>query len=376
MLIIPPALVAQNAPVTTAGRNTDAVPGDTAVVVPITVKNFNDIGQFTLTMKFDTTRVRYVSAALNPSLPGMVVTYSPPVGNTIGKLFFNWTDSVNSSLADGSSLADLTFRYVTGTGLLSWSYTFGSICQYQRYAGNTLVPLSDAPKFLYYQNGGISNRSAPETFAPMVASPAPGPLPVVLTIRGFNSIRSLTLYLEYDPAIITYQNSFSKNPAFDSNFIVGDNPGTGGKRFIVIQWYSNLPVTLPDDSVLCTLDFMYPSATCNPCTLAWYDTGPTCAYTDTTGNVLIDMPQDLYYIDGIVASGLPASWTGNISNSWNEAGNWDACGMPDILRSVVIPDVSPNSFPVITVPASCYSLKIETGATLTVSANGSINVGK
>jgi len=375
LFIIPPALLAQNAPVTTAGRVTDAVPGDPDVIVPIQVEDFAGIGQFTLTLKFDTTNIRYVSSTLNSTLPGMTVTYTPPSVNTQGKLVFTWTGTENVDLADGSSLSDLTFQYVSGTGLLSWSYTFGSICRYKSFIGGNLTTLYDTPKYQYYMDGGISNRTAPFITAPVLADPVPGPLPVNITASGFNSIKSFTLYLDYDATILDYQNSFEKNPAFDSNFIVGDNPGTGNNRFIVIQWFANNPVTLADGSVICALDFDYLAANCNPCLLNWNETGPTCEFTDENGDVLIDMPPENYYFDGIVASGQPVIWTGNESDEWDNILNWDECGTPDNLRDVVIPDVSPNAYPIINSPVYCKSITIQTGATLSVSSSGSITIG-
>lgn len=375
LLIIPPALLAQYAPVTTAGQVTDAVPGDPDVTVPIQVEDFTGIGQFTLTLKFDTTNIRYVSSTLNASLPGMAVTYTPPSGNTQGKLVIAWTGTVNVDLANGSSLSDLTFQYVSGTGLLSWSYTFGSICRYKSYVGGNLITLDDSPKYEYYMDGGISNRTAPFITAPILADPVPGPLPVNITSSGFNSIKSFTLYLDYDATILAYQNSFEKNPSFDSNFIVGDNPGTGNNRFIVIQWFANNPLTLADGAVICTLDFNYLTANCNPCSLHWNETGPTCEFTDENNDVLIDMPAEDHYFDGIVASGQPVVWTGDESSDWDNELNWNECGTPDTLRNVVIPDVSPNAFPIISTPIECESITIQTGATLTVSSSGSVTVG-
>jgi hypothetical protein len=371
-----PALQSQNAPVTTAGRVTNAVPGDPSVPVNITVTGFTNIGQITLTMKFDTTRVHYISSTTNPSFPGMTVTFtSPPSGSTQGKLVFAWTGASNTSLADGSSLANLTFSYVTGTGILSWAYILGSVCQYKRYVSGVLTALSDSPKYLYYQNGGISNRTAPLTFAPVLANPVPGDLPMPITVNGFTNIRAITLHLEYDPSMITYQNSFTKNPAFGTSFIVGDVAGTGGKRMIVIQWYEGSAVTLADGSTICTLNFIYPTTSCNPCPLDWFDNGPYCEYVDGQGDVLIDMPQADFYMNGLVAEGILFTWTGNVSSAWDDAGNWNACGIPDITRQVVIPDVSPHSFPIVTVSGTCKSLRVQTGATLVISPTGSITVG-
>jgi hypothetical protein len=374
VLLSSPVLQSQNAPVTTAGRVTTAVPGDPSVPIAVTVSNFNNIGKFTLTMKFDTTRVHYVSASTNQSLPGMTVTYTHPSGNTQGTLVFSWTGDSNVSLTDGSSLAGLTFQYITGTGILTWAYTFGSVCQYKRYVNSVLTVLNDAPKYLFYLNGGISYRSAPVTFAPTFSNPVPGTLSLPITVNGFTNIGMITLYLEYDPAIITYLNSYTKNPAFGPSFLVGDTPGSGSKRLIVIQWYDT-SVNLANGASLCTLNFYYPTATCNPCALSWYDSGPSCEYADGQGDVLIDMPQVDYYKNGHIGAGLPVTWTGNINGDWDNAGNWSACGLPDITRNIIIPDVSPHSFPVVNVPGFCKSILIQAGATMTIGLTGSITVG-
>jgi hypothetical protein len=373
VLLLPRTMQSQYAPVTTAGRIINATPGNPSVPVPITVTGFTDIGQLTLTLTFDTTKVHYGSATLNPLLTGMTVTYYHPSDNTLGKLVFNWTGDDNVSLTDESSIATLTFAYISGTGLLVWDYSYGSVCQYKRYVGGVLTLLDDNPQYLFYLNGGISNRSAPVTYAPVFSNPVPGPLSIPVTVTGFTNIGALTLWLEYDPAVITYQNSFTKNPAFGSNFVVGDNPGFGTKRLIVIQWYGG-SVNLANGSVLCTLNFSYPAANCNPCALSWFDSGPSCEYADGGGNVLIDMPQSLYYINGNVAEGLLNTWTGTVSSAWDNASNWNSCGIPTIAKNVVIPDVSPSYFPIITVAASCKTLKIQSGATVTVGPTGSLTL--
>ena len=372
-LLHPLALRPQNAPVTTTGRITTAVAGNT-YPIDVSVTGFTNIANFTLTMKFDTTRVHYVSATTNPTLAGMAVTYTHPSGNTQGKLVFTWSSAYNLSLADGSSLATLNFTYVTGTGILSWAYILGSVCRYRSWIGTVLTTLNDDPKYLFYYKGGISKRSAPFTYAPTFTSVVPGALPVPIIVNAFDSIGAITLYLEYNPAIITYSGTFTKNAAFGGNFIVGDIDAGNGNRQIVIQNYGG-NVTLANGSILCTLNFNYPSANCNPSALSWYEIGPSCEYADAPGNVLIDMPQAIYYINGNVPVGLLNTWTGAISSAWDNAGNWNACAIPDITRQVIIPDVSPNSFPIVTVAGSCKSIKILSGATVTVSPTGSITVG-
>jgi PKD repeat protein len=296
-------LFAADAPVTTTGNVTNSTPGTAAVIVPVTVSSFTNIGQFTLTMTFDIARVQFVSVTTNPALTGMSVTYTNPTG-TQGKIVFSWTGAIgtNVSLADGSTLAGLTFSYLSGTGILSWSYNY-DICRYKRYDGATLTLLTDSPKYLFYKNGGISNRSAPVTIAPTIAVTATGPISIPITVNGFSTIGALTLNLEYDPAIITYQNTFTKNAVFGSTFLVGNVAGTGGKKVIVIQWYGG-SVNLADGSTLCTLNFTYPNPSLTGCALTWLDSGPSCEYTDWQGDVLIDIPGTGYYVNGRAAPPL------------------------------------------------------------------------
>lgn len=375
ILIITPALWSQTAPITSTGRITNAIPGDPAVPVAITVLNFADIAQFTLTMKFDTTKVRYASSTVHGSLSGMTVTYHHPSGNTQGKIVLSWSGASNLSLADGTTIAELVFHYISGTGNLTWAYTFGSVCQYKRWSGSSLVTLTDSPKTLYYLNGGISNRGAPVIYAPTFTSPVPGSLPVAITTSGFTNISAFTLYLEYDPQVITYTNVCVKNPIFDASFQVGDNQGTGGKRWIIMQWFG-LPVNLADGGIICTLYFSYPSENCLSSQLFWYDNGPSCQYSDSNGDVLLDTPKNSFYYSGSVAATLPFTWTGAVSNAWNDPVNWTLCGVPDGTRDIIIPDVSPNFFPVLSDTISCKSLIIDNGAILHVSENGLLLVGE
>jgi hypothetical protein len=365
---------AENAPVTTAGRVIGATPGDPSVPIDITVSDFINIGKFTLTLKFDTLKVKYVSASANPELPGMTVSFLPPSGNNFGKVVMAWTGASNVSLTDNSVIAGLVFSYVSGTGLLSWDYTYGSVCRYHRYVNGDLTTLADNPKFDFFQDGGIADRGAPLTAAPVIEDPVEGTLLVPVTVDDFDDIGGFTLYLEYDPDFIIYSNTYVKNPAFQSNFIVGDNPGYDGKRFIIIQWYGS-PVSLTDGATMCTLNFSYPMALCDPAFLTWYDIGPTCEFSDGAGSVLLDMPFDSYFSDGKVEAGLPVTWTGNLNSSWDDPGNWSACGMPDSTRNVVIPDVSPNVFPVISGTRYCKSIIVQPGAMLTISNTGSVIVG-
>jgi PKD repeat protein len=177
---------------------------------------------------------------------------------------------------------------------------------YKRYIGGVLSTMNDTPKYNFYFNGGISNRGAPATYAPLLAVSTPGYVAVPVTTTGFTTIEAFALYLEYDPAVLTYQNTFTKNAAFGSAFQVGSIAGTGGKMLIVIQWYGS-QVTLADGSAICTLDFTYSAGSGTFSALTWFDNGPSCEFSDAL-SPLIDLPAANYYHNGVVAPPLVAQF--------------------------------------------------------------------
>lgn len=287
---------ADNGPVTTAGIITSAVPGN-SYTVPVTVTGFTDIGEFTLTMEFDVRRIQFVAATTHASLPGMTVTYTPPPGNNKGRLVFSWTGSSNTSLTDGSALANLTFSYTSGSAILEWWYYSGTICRYRRYVSGSLVTLTTSPYYAYFINGGIANRGAPITKAPVIASPAQGTISVPLTVNQFSDIGAITLRLDYDSSVLTF-NSFTPHSSL-SSMLVSDNAGTGTTRYINVIWISSPAVTLAENSILVTLTFNYPVGGTS-CDLIWFDNGPSCEYADGSNDRLIDLPTASYFINGAI----------------------------------------------------------------------------
>jgi hypothetical protein len=84
-----------------------------------------------------------------------------------------------------------------------------------------------------------------------------------------------------------------------------------------------------------------------------------------------------------VKSANSQTWTGNVSNSWHDAGNWNSGVVPGSNSTVTIRSVSPQPFPVITQNVtvkeinlpdwSSGELTVTNNATLTVSETFNIN---
>lgn len=70
------------------------------------------------------------------------------------------------------------------------------------------------------------------------------------------------------------------------------------------------------------------------------------------------------------------TWTGNVSNSWHDAGNWDSGNVPGANSTVTIRSVSPNPFPVITQNVTVKTIHLPdwSSGELTVFNNATLTV--
>lgn len=291
----------QNAPLTSAGRITNAVPAGT-VTVPVTVRDFVSIGGFTLTLRYRVDKATWTSATPNPAFPGMTVTHS--ISGSIGKLVIHWPQTPGGiTLPDGASLIGLNFTYIGRTTVLSWSYSSGNICQYYIYSNGSYTLAGDNPKSSYYINGGISDRGAPVTTAATVAGAVSGStVSVPVTVTGFDSIGSMYLQLDYDSTALTFQ-SLTPNASFGGAFSYGVANASGTVKRITVGWYGS-KLTLADQAVIYTVQFLYTNTPgkSNHSGLTWFDNGPSCQYADGAGDALIDAPTEDYYKNGLVFS--------------------------------------------------------------------------
>ncbi len=116
--------------------------------------------------------------------------------------------------------------------------------------------------------------------------------------------------MEYDPAIITYQNTYTNNAAFGSSLSVGAIAGTDGKMRIVIGWFG-AGVSLANGSTICTLNFTYSTVNGTTTGLTWFDNGPSCEYVDGSYMALLDTPTADYYKNGAVTPPLSVNFSAN-----------------------------------------------------------------
>lgn len=72
----------------------------------------------------------------------------------------------------------------------------------------------------------------------------------------------------------------------------------------------------------------------------------------------------------LIAPAAGLNWTGAVSTAWHEPGNWSPATVPDASFGVTVPVVASGRYPLVsTTEAHCYSLVINSGASVTVGAN-------
>jgi len=145
-------LLAVNAPITTAAIVLNAIPGQ-HVTVPVTVTGFANIGSFYLCLDYEYDKLHYMSGNYNSSVLGGVCNIGDMnLGNGFHRLIISWYGLTGVSLADGTSIVNYVFTYVSGPAPLQW-FDNGFSCSYSDPLGNSL---NDIPASTYYINGSVS----------------------------------------------------------------------------------------------------------------------------------------------------------------------------------------------------------------------------
>jgi hypothetical protein len=125
-----------------------AVDGD-FVTFPVRVWDFIDIYSGMLTLNYNPDVLVFQEAAPNAAITNDFVAEA----ESPGILEIGWLGN-DTSLADGSTLAFLTFQYLGGSTPLTW-FDNGVSCHYTN--SYLPLPLSDEPATDYYINGNIAS---------------------------------------------------------------------------------------------------------------------------------------------------------------------------------------------------------------------------
>ncbi|MEI7724997.1 MAG: PKD domain-containing protein [Bacteroidota bacterium] len=163
--------------------------------------------------------------------------------------------------------------------------------------------------FIIFFSSPLVAANAPITYAPVITITNPGLVSVPITTDNFINIEAMSLSLQYDPAILVYQGTFTKNSALIGFFDVGSTPGPGNITLMTINWAGSASVSLPNGATILTLNFSYAIPTAATCALNWFDLGPNCEWATFNAVVLNDLPTSTYYHNGSVTMPLVANFS-------------------------------------------------------------------
>jgi hypothetical protein len=178
-----------------------------------------------------------------------------------------------------------------------------------------------------------------------VGNALPGQVSVPITVTGFNNIGAISLSFDYPYAGLHYIQGVP-NPLLPG-FAIGDHDMGNGKHRVTMGWFGD-GTSLPDGTVIMTVRFDFINGI-TP--LGFYDNGPSCEYADGSYNVLNDVPQGSFYINGYVCGG--------IGNPGPVAGDPSVCQG----QSGVVYSISPL------VNATGYTWTVPSGATIASGNN-------
>jgi hypothetical protein len=191
----------------------------------------------------------------------------------------------------------------------------------------------------------LKAQNAPVTTIASVANAMSGQVSVPITVTGFTSIGAISLSFDYPASGLHFSHGVP-NPSLPG-FAIGDQDLGNGQHRISLGWFG-MGTSLANGSTIMTVTFDYLGGN-NP--LEFYDNGPSCEYADASYNVLNDVPQSTYYINGIVCGG--------IGNPGPISGSSSVC----VGQSGVSYSVAPI------VNASGYNWTVPAGATITSGNN-------
>jgi len=190
-----------------------------------------------------------------------------------------------------------------------------------------------------------SSQNAPVTTIATISNANPGQIAVPITVTGFNSIGAISLCFDYPFAGLHFINGVP-NAALPG-FAIGDQDLGNGLHRITMGWFGT-GASLPNSSAIMTINFNFIGGINS---LEFYDNGPSCEYADASYNVLNDIPQSTYYINGLIC--------GTIGNPGQITGNSSVCLEQTSVSYSVAPIVN----------ASGYQWTVPPGASIVSGAN-------
>jgi len=152
-------------------------------------------------------------------------------------------------------------------------------------------------------------RNAPVTTIPATGGCPAGSVNIPLLVNGFSGITSASLWIEYNPQVMTFVSGSAAHPSITPGMQFTDEPvgGSSSLRKTVITWSSTTQKTLAQQDTLAILTCQYQSGS----SAVSFNPGEAsvtfCDYKDENGRPMYDLPDSAFYLNGEIHDAtLPA----------------------------------------------------------------------
>ena len=290
-------VMAQEAPVLTIGEVTSY---NSTAIVPVTVADFNEIRACDLKFVFNPSVAMLTNITVGDDVTlacNLAVNYSEASSGVVNLGWFVAEEPGDISLEDDDVLFNLHFTRVDyGTSAVSFlddDDSYGCVF----YDKNNLELTESGSNYI---NGSVTFATIPPVYTTIqdVKGCINSTVQVPVTVTGFNEVGSVSLVINFDPAVLTYVNVL--NTSGIANFSKS-NPSSGRIK-ITANDYTSDGASIPDNGILLTLVFTYNNGSTTNITFN-HEYSTNCEYAGPSPwfPVIPDLPGNANFINGAVS---------------------------------------------------------------------------
>ncbi|MDB5279610.1 MAG: hypothetical protein JWR61_4565 [Ferruginibacter sp.] len=183
---------------------------------------------------------------------------------------------------------------------------------------------------------------------------------------------------EYSPLTVTFTAGTYTTGSASIRVVNAKHPNNANTTNYISRYWpvSTTGYTVTNATVAVTYtDADVTGAEANLLMSEWTGSSPWVTFTTAALNTSTNTftSPSLTAFGDFTAMDNSAQWTGNVSTDWATAGNWDNGAVPGSLTNVAIPSTAVR-MPSITGSVSCNWLTINSGATVTNTSSGILNI--
>lgn len=226
----------------------------TTISIPVTTKNFNQLLGWQGSVNWDNTKLTYSGVSgLAPQLSGMQFNTSVITGT--GRLSFAWTENnlIAQTLSDSTVLFTMSFNIVNGASGASDIFFSNTPTQLlvSDANSNALVGVVYTKGTIYFAGAFIP----PHFIIGSVYNVSTSTFSIPVTSKNFTQLLAWQGSVSWDNSKISYSGVIATLPQLSGMQFNSSVTGTTGKLSFLWADNNNVAQTIPDNTVLFTLNF-------------------------------------------------------------------------------------------------------------------------